>query len=99
MNRGAQQLLRRTPTSYRDELYAARRVVIGSGTSLGMAIARLREMMEREGIPKEVRSRRFFIAPCEQRNQIKWIRRQGAFRKLVAGHIQRIIEIEESLKH
>jgi ribosomal protein S21 len=89
--------LKRT-AGYRNELYAARRVAVSRGGGLNSALSKLRTILDREGIFNEVKARRFMTTPCEQRNMIKFARRQGEFKKRIAGHIQRIMEIEESMK-
>ncbi len=48
--------------------------------SIGMALRRFKKLLERSGITKELRKRKFYLKPCEQRRRTE-LRKQSAIRK------------------
>jgi small subunit ribosomal protein S21 len=47
---------------------------------IGLALRRFKRLLERSGIQKELRRRKFYVKPCEERRRAE-LRRQGAIRK------------------
>jgi small subunit ribosomal protein S21 len=47
---------------------------------LGLALRRFKKLLERSGLTKELRQRRHYEKPCEQRRRAK-LRKQSAIRK------------------
>jgi ribosomal protein S21 len=47
---------------------------------LGAALGRLRKLLERSGLTKERRKRKFHVKPCEERRRTE-LRKQSALRK------------------
>jgi small subunit ribosomal protein S21 len=50
---------------------------------IGAALRRFKKLLERSGIIKELRKRRFFVKPCEERRRTE-LRKQSAIRKAKA---------------
>ena len=48
--------------------------------SIGMALRRFKKLLERSGITKELRKRKFYVKPCEERRRTE-LRKQSAIRK------------------
>lgn len=83
--------------SYRDSLYSGRRFPVNRN-NLNTALSALKRRLDEEDISNEVKARRYKLPPCEERNVIKFKKRQGVFNKQVSRHVAHILEIEESLK-
>ena len=47
---------------------------------IGIALRRFKRLLERSGITKELRKRKFYIKPCEARRRDE-LRKQSAIRK------------------
>jgi len=47
---------------------------------IGMALRRFKKLLERSGIQKEVRKRKYYEKPCEERRRAQ-MRKQSAIRK------------------
>ena len=47
---------------------------------IGLALRRFKKLMERSGIQKELRKRKYYVKPCEERRRTE-LRRQSAIRK------------------
>ncbi len=47
---------------------------------IGAALRRFKKLLERSGITKELRLRKFYVKPCEERRRTE-LRRQSAIRK------------------
>ena len=47
---------------------------------LGAALRRFKKLLERSGITKELRRRKYYVKPCEERRRTK-LRKQSAIRK------------------
>ncbi len=47
---------------------------------IGMALRRFKKLLERSGIQKELRKRKFYMKPCEERRRAE-LRMQSAIRK------------------
>lgn len=47
---------------------------------IGSALRRFKKLLERSGITKELRSRKFYVKPCEERRRVA-MRKQSAIRK------------------
>jgi small subunit ribosomal protein S21 len=50
---------------------------------IGAALRRFKKLLERSGITKELRRRKFFVKPCEERRRTE-LRKQSAMRKAEA---------------
>ena len=50
---------------------------------IGLALRRFKKLLERSGIQKELRKRKFYVKPCEERRRTE-LRRQSAIRKAKA---------------
>jgi len=50
---------------------------------LGAALRRFKKLLERSGITKELRRRKYYVKPCEERRRTA-LRKQGAIRKAKA---------------
>jgi small subunit ribosomal protein S21 len=48
--------------------------------SIGMALRRFKKLLERSGLTKELRKRKFYVKPCEERRRTE-LRKQSAIRK------------------
>jgi len=48
--------------------------------SIGMALRRFKKLLERSGVQKEVRKRKYYEKPCEMRRRAK-LRKQNNIRK------------------
>jgi small subunit ribosomal protein S21 len=48
--------------------------------SIGMALRRFKKLLERTGVQKELRRRRYYEKPCEARRRIK-LRKQSTIRR------------------
>ena len=51
---------------------------------IGAALRRFKRLLERSGITKELRKRKFYVKPCEERRRTE-LRKQSAIRKAKAG--------------
>ena len=51
---------------------------------IGAALRRFKKLLERSGITKELRKRKFYVKPCEERRRTE-LRKQSAIRKAKAG--------------
>jgi small subunit ribosomal protein S21 len=51
--------------------------------SIGMALRRFKKLLERSGMQRELRNRRYYEKPCEARRRAK-LRKQGNMRKAQA---------------
>ena len=47
---------------------------------IGAALRRFKKLLERSGVIKELRKRKYFVKPCEERRRIK-LRKLSAIRK------------------
>jgi small subunit ribosomal protein S21 len=47
---------------------------------IGLALRRFKKLLERSGIQKELRKRKFYVKPCEERRRAE-LRKQSAIRK------------------
>jgi small subunit ribosomal protein S21 len=47
---------------------------------IGAALRRFKKLLERSGITKELRKRKFYVKPCEERRHTE-LRKQSAIRK------------------
>jgi small subunit ribosomal protein S21 len=47
---------------------------------IGLALRRFKKLLERSGIQKELRKRKYYIKPCEERRRTE-LRKQSAIRK------------------
>ena len=47
---------------------------------IGAALRRFKKLLERSGTIKELRKRKFYVKPCEERRRTA-LRKQGAIRK------------------
>lgn len=47
---------------------------------IGLALRRFKKMLERSGITKELRKRKFYVKPCEERRRTE-LRKQSVIRK------------------
>jgi small subunit ribosomal protein S21 len=47
---------------------------------IGMALRRFKKLLERSGLQKELRKRKFYVKPCEERRRAE-LRKQSAIRK------------------
>ena len=47
---------------------------------LGAALRRFKKLLERSGITKELRRRKYYVKPCEERRRAQ-LRKQSAIRK------------------
>ena len=47
---------------------------------IGAALRRFKKLLERSGITKELRKRKFYVKPCEERRRTE-LRKQSAIRK------------------
>jgi small subunit ribosomal protein S21 len=47
---------------------------------IGAALRRFKKLLERSGLQKELRKRKFYVKPCEARRRDK-LRKQSAIRK------------------
>jgi len=47
---------------------------------IGAALRRFKKLLERSGITKELRKRKFYVKPCEERRRTA-LRKQSAIRK------------------
>jgi small subunit ribosomal protein S21 len=47
---------------------------------MGAALRRFKKLLERSGLLKELRKRKFYVKPCEARRRAK-LRKQSAIRK------------------
>jgi small subunit ribosomal protein S21 len=47
---------------------------------IGAALRRFKRLLERSGITKELRKRKFYVKPCEERRRTE-LRKQSAMRK------------------
>ena len=47
---------------------------------IGAALRRFKKLLERSGITKELRKRKFYVKPCEERRRNE-LRKQSAIRK------------------
>ena len=47
---------------------------------IGLALRRFKKLLERSGIQKEVRKRKYYVKPCEERRRSE-LRKQSAIRK------------------
>ena len=47
---------------------------------LGAALRRFKKLLERSGITKELRRRKYYVKPCEERRRTE-LRKQSAIRK------------------
>jgi small subunit ribosomal protein S21 len=47
---------------------------------IGAALRRFKKLLERSGITKELRKRKFYVKPCEERRRTV-LRKQSAIRK------------------
>jgi small subunit ribosomal protein S21 len=50
---------------------------------IGAALRRFKKLLERSGIIKELRKRKFYVKPCEERRRTE-LRKQSAIRKAKA---------------
>ena len=50
---------------------------------LGAALRRFKKLLERSGITKEVRKRKYYVKPCEERRRAA-LRKRSAIRKAKA---------------
>jgi small subunit ribosomal protein S21 len=50
---------------------------------IGAALRRFKKLLERSGITKELRKRKFYVKPCEERRRTE-LRKQSAIRKAKA---------------
>jgi small subunit ribosomal protein S21 len=50
---------------------------------IGAALRRFKKLLQRSGITKEVRKRKFYVKPCEERRRTE-LRKQSAIRKAKA---------------
>ena len=50
---------------------------------LGAALRRFKKLLERSGITKELRRRKYYVKPCEERRRTE-LRKQSAIRKAKA---------------
>ena len=50
---------------------------------IGAALRRFKKLLERSGITKELRKRKFYVKPCEERRRTE-LRKQSAIRKAAA---------------
>ena len=48
--------------------------------AIGAALRRFKKLLERSGLKKEMRKRKYYVKPCEVRRRAK-LRRQSAIRK------------------
>jgi small subunit ribosomal protein S21 len=48
--------------------------------SIGVALRRFKKLLERSGLTKELRKRKYYVKPCEARRRAK-LRKQSAIRK------------------
>jgi small subunit ribosomal protein S21 len=46
----------------------------------GAALRRFKKLLERSGVTKELRKRKFYVKPCEERRRTE-LRKQSAMRK------------------
>ncbi len=51
---------------------------------IGLALRRFKKLLERSGIQKELRKRKYYEKPCEARRRAE-LRKQSAIRKAKAG--------------
>jgi small subunit ribosomal protein S21 len=51
---------------------------------IGLALRRFKKLLERSGIQKELRKRKYYEKPCEERRRAK-LRKQSAIRKAKLG--------------
>lgn len=91
-------MFKRLQAHTREQLYAARRFPVNRAGGLSAALRQLRIAMDTEGVLQECRERRFMYTPSHSRNMCKFFKRQSEFKAKVTHHVQRIMEIEESLK-
>jgi small subunit ribosomal protein S21 len=47
---------------------------------IGAALRRFKRLLERSGVTKELRKRKFYVKPCEERRRTE-LRKQSAMRK------------------
>ena len=47
---------------------------------IGAALRRFKKLLERSGVTKELRKRKFYVKPCEERRRTE-LRKQSAIRK------------------
>lgn len=47
---------------------------------IGMALRRFKKLLERSGVQKELRKRKFYVKPCEERRRVA-LRRLASIRK------------------
>ncbi len=52
--------------------------------SIGAALRRFKKLLERSGLTRELRKRRFYEKPCEERRRAE-LRKQSLIRKSKAG--------------
>jgi small subunit ribosomal protein S21 len=50
---------------------------------IGLALRRFKKLLERSGIQKELRKRKYYVKPCEERRRTE-LRKQSAIRKAKA---------------
>jgi small subunit ribosomal protein S21 len=56
------------------------RMRIHDRESIGMALRRFKKLLERSGVQKELRKRKYYEKPCEVRRRAK-LRKKSAIRK------------------
>lgn len=54
---------------------------------IGMALRRFKKLLERSGIQKELRKRKYYEKPCEIRRRAE-LRKQSAIRKAKSGIVR-----------
>ena len=57
--------------------------------SIAMALRRFKKLLERSGIQKELRKRKYYEKPCEARRRSE-VRRLSSIRKARAGIVKKV---------
>lgn len=84
--------------TYKEELYASRRVPVFNPSTTNLAISSLNSLIKKEGIKNELISRKRFIRPVYQRGLRKWEGRQRRFNKMYRQTVNDIWYIYQSQK-
>lgn len=92
-----------TPTAspqhtYREDLYAARRITLSNPFSHSPAIPRLKRLLHDEGIVARLKERKRFVKPSVMKGLKKYKARKEKFDVIVKEHINRALELHECTK-
>ena len=86
--------------TYREELYAGRRIILQSGPNAGSGngrIGRMYDLLKSEGIFAKIRSKREFMRPGEKAGHEWAARRKIRFNQMVAKTVNEIKDIYRRL--